>query len=199
VIREEIPKPGNQAGNIYVILDAKSAKEDRVHVNRLVQYHPWDDNTASTSEDIDERPTWKTAGTVPIGELFMFELGGAYTVGVARRLKRGSQLDGEDESDIVFQWLGNPTYNLREPIFNGWIPRRNQNSSNVQPALVKYVEEPLKSHQAQYMGSNAGIKLGSKDILVHSFMLTMRGRIPAGVRRIVAHRLEAQKAGELLL
>ena len=74
----------------------------------------------STSEDIDERPAWKQGGEIQLGEFCIFGLMGAYPYGVGRRIKRGSILDGEDPTDIEFQWYGNPSYNMEQAIQPGW-------------------------------------------------------------------------------
>jgi len=194
VLRAEKAKPGHPEGNMYTILDTKSGEEDKVHVNRLVKFHPWDDEIISTSNDIDERPEWADKGIVPIGDFFVFELGGEYEWGIAQRLKRGSDIDGEDLANINFQWYGNTTYNLKKPVFPGWIPKANQKSTNVQPKAIQYASDKPKQSMVPYKGSNAGITLGLRDILLHSFRLTPAGQIPMGVRRVIARLLEEQKA-----
>ena len=193
VILEEQPKPGHPDGNIYTILDARTGKEDTLHVNRLIRYHPWDDYTMSTSEDIDERPAWKQGGEIQMGEFCIFGLMGAYPYGVGRRIERGSILNGEDPTDIEFQWYGNPSYNMEQAIQPGWIPKAQDKVDNVQPGKVRYTDQPSAAHPTPYRGKHASVTLGMRDVIIHSFRLTPSGRIPAGVRRIIAHQLEAQK------
>ena len=156
-------------------------------MNRLVFFHPWDDEIQSTSADIDETPLWMRSGPIPEGTLFAIALTSPYIFAICRRLKDDTKT--KDQNMIPFQWLGNKTYNMANPIYPGWIASARNKSNNVEASFIVYAEKSTQTHKLPFQGQHANIEISRNDILIHSFQLTQGGRISTRVRRAIMDAL----------
>ena len=176
----EVLRRSQDNPNVYVIRHNSTASEISVNVNRLRLHERWSDDVESTSrdpldKDSEPSPKWKVRGVPEVGDLFAFPLSNSdVPFGIGRLIER--RADGS----LHFQWLSNPSDNVRGTFRPGWIDSRDNRWT--------YGPKPPRAGRKFYRpftDEDASSHVTDDDVVVHGFAIDGRNRLPLPVQRIL--------------
>ena len=176
----EVLRRSKNSPNVYVIRHNSTASEISVNVNRLRLHERWSDTVDSTSRDpLSSEPEssaeWKVRGVPEVGDLFAFPLSNDdFPFGVGKLLERRS------DDSLHFQWLSNPSENIRGTYRLGWIDSRDNKWT--------YGPKPPTSGRRYYgpfTDTDVSTRITDDTVVVHGFTIDARGHLPLAVQRIL--------------
>ena len=161
--------------NHYVIFHEEKSKRVETYVNRLSKFVPWNDGIVSTSWKTDEKRKFQTGAWVEAGALVLVPLTKPFPFGIAKLL------DCDNNGYMRMQWYGN-THSKPEGKYEpGWVTPQQ---------ATYYAPTPLATSDKPYLTEVDKVTMHQRDVLLHSFQLTNRGKLPeALLRKIAEHPL----------
>jgi hypothetical protein len=159
------------SGYRYSIFHIKRAKKMQVNANRLCRANRWNDEITSTSAWLDGKQGYEMGGRAEQDALIVVPSQGAFRYGIAK--VTAAKADGA----VEYQWMGNVRNQMSGSFLPGW-------SRTKQPTI--YYNERRQHHSHKPYWGHVDVPIRQKDIILHSFKLTNKDRLPANVRRAIA-------------
>ena len=158
----------------YTFLHVERGAPLTVHPNKLCPYHPWSDNSPSTSWELDTTRPYITGAWVQEGSLVIVPLEAPYPFGVGRVI--AANTDGT----LDIHWLGTNGSNTTpysSALTTGW----KMKSRNGDLHAYYADRRRNKAHQPYRVADDSTVPFTQEDVVLHSFELTETRRLPAAV------------------
>ena len=163
----------------YTFLHVERGTSLTVHPNKLCPYHPWSDNSPSTSWELDTTRPYITGAWVEEGNLVIVPLEPPYPFGVGRVISANAN------GTLDIHWLGTNGSNVTpysSALTTGW--KMKQRDDDLR---VYYADRRRnKAHQPYRVADDATVPFTQEDVVLHSFELTETRRLPAAVVNALA-------------
>ena len=157
-----IDKVPEASGFRYTFYHEKRRTTVETHCNKLIIFEPWSTGIMSTSVGIDARRDYRAGEWAAVGEMVIVPMAAPEPFGIGRIAT------SSDNGDLTLHWYGNATNSPFQPYRPGWI---SEDGSRY------YADQATDSTHEPYTSEVDEIGVHQSDVVLHSFTLTVGGRI----------------------